>query len=673
LSDVLLVARRLTKPVDAIVTTSTPPEIRKTACNRDCPDACGIIATIQDGRVIRLQGDPDHPITQGFLCHRTSRFLERQYDPDRLTTPLVRQAGKLVPASWDQALDQIAKTMLRIRSEFGGEAIMHYRCGGSMGMMKHVSDYFFAAFGPATSKSGDICTGAGDAAQMKDFGQLDSHDLFDVLNSKTIVLWGKNPYVSQVHLLPILRKAKAQGTRIVLIDPIRHRTADLSDLYLQPKPGGDIALAFGVAKLLFERNQFDPAARQYCDHFDAFRALAESQSVEAWSEQAGLTAKDVVDFATEYAHGPTSILVGWGMQRRRHGSAAIRSIDALAAISGNLGIAGGGVSFYYSRRGAFDFSFADNVEKARTIPEPLLGPGILAASDPPIRMVWVTAANPVAMLPESKTVAKALESRELTVVVDSFLTDSASCADIVLPTTTMLEEDDLLGAYGHHWLIESRSVVAPPEGVLTDYEIVQQLAQRVGGMGEEFSDDVDTWKRRLLRRVADHGASLEDLRKGSVRNPLSQDILFADHRFPTPTGRVNLIHQIAPFPPAPPLERPLLLTSLSTEQSQGSQWVNGALNGPLTATVHPAAAVGFSDGEQATVESEIGKLTVRLKFDAQQRPDVLLIPKGGWLRNGHCSNALIPARLTDAGECAVYYDTPIRILKHDADPVNEHD
>lgn len=531
-----------------------------------------------------------------------------------------------------------------------------------MGIMKHVSDYFFAAFGPATVKSGDICTGAGDAAQLQDFGHLDSHDLFDVLNSKTIVLWGKNPYVSHVHLLPILKRAQARGARLVLIDPVRHRTADLADLYLQPRPGGDMALALGVAQLLFQRNQFDPAAADYCDHFAAFRAWAESQTIDHWCGEAGVAAADLEAFAAAYADGPSSILVGWGMQRRAQGSAAIRSIDALAAISGNLGIAGGGVSFYFSRRGAFDFSFAGDAAAPRTIPEPLLGPGILAATDPPIRMVWVTAANPVAMLPESKTVVKALESRQLTVVVDSFLTDSARCADIVLPTTTMLEEDDLMGAYGHHWLIESRPIVAPPEGVLSDYEIVQRLAGRVG-LGAPFSDDVDTWKRRLLRRVAEHGASLDELRKGSVRNPLTPDVLFADRKFPTPSGRVNLIHGITPAAVAPTRDRPLLLTSLSTEHSQGSQWVHGALDGPLTATVHPAAAAGFEEGEVVIVESEIGELAVRLKFDDRQRRDILLIPKGGWLSGGHCGNALIPAKLTDAGQCAVYYDTPVRLVK----------
>ena len=148
---------------------------KKTACNRDCGDACGIVATIEDGRVTRLQGDPDHPVTQGFLCHRTSRFLERQYDPDRITTPLVRKGDGFEPISWDEALERISQSMLRIREESGGAAILHYRCGGSMGLMKSVTDGCFEAFGPITIKSGDICTGAGDHAQNVDFGCIFSH------------------------------------------------------------------------------------------------------------------------------------------------------------------------------------------------------------------------------------------------------------------------------------------------------------------------------------------------------------------------------------------------------------------------------------------------------------------------------------------------------------------
>ena len=172
---------------------STPATQRtvKTACNRDCGDACSIVATVNDNRITRIAGDPDHPITKGFLCHRTSRFLERQYSPDRLSTPLVRTGNCFEPASWDSVLERISQSMLQFREESGPASIMHYRCGGSMGMMKLVTDYFFEKFGPVTTKTGDVCTGAGDSAQQLDFGTVDSHDIFDLLNMLSD--WGTCP------------------------------------------------------------------------------------------------------------------------------------------------------------------------------------------------------------------------------------------------------------------------------------------------------------------------------------------------------------------------------------------------------------------------------------------------------------------------------------------------
>jgi anaerobic selenocysteine-containing dehydrogenase len=340
----------------------------------------------------------------------------------------------------------------------------------------------------------------------------------------------------------------------------------------------------------------------------------------------------------------------------------VRVLDAVGALSGNLGIPGGGVSFYFKRRGAFDLSFLGGPEAApRAIPEPLLGPGILAASNPPIRMVWVAIGNPVAALPQSETVARALRSREMTVVVDSFLTDTARCATVVLPTTTMLEDDDLVGAYGHHYLGNLRPVVPPPEGVKTDYEIVQSLA-RLLGLAEEFEVDPRHWKRRLLNRVARHGASLERLEQGPVRNPLAPELLFADRRFPTPTGKVNLVHDVDPRPPRRTKKRPLLLMALSTVRAQCSQWPSREQHGPPVVTVHPEAAAGLEQGQIATLESKAGRLDVRVALDERQRRDVALMDKGGWLHRGRCANALVPARTTDAGGGAVYYDTPVRLL-----------
>jgi len=371
------------------------------------------------------------------------------------------------------------------------------------------------------------------------------------------------------------------------------------------------------------------------------------------------------EVAEIYAAGPSAILVGWGMQRKANGSATVRMLDALGAIAGNVGVSGGGVSFYFKRRGAFETSFSDaeGYEPPRRLEEPLLGRQILEAAEPAIRMVWVTAGNPVAMLPDSLTVKRALETRELTVVVDAFLTDTARAAHLVLPTTTMLEDDDLVGAYGHHWLGEVRPVVPPPDGVRTDYAIARALALRLG-LGDRFAADAETWKRRILGNVADKGASLEALRAGYVRNPLAPKVLFADRKFKTESGRINLIREADPEPARPTADRPLLLMAFSTEKAQSSQWAHpNGQDGPAVATLHPESAAGFADGAIARIESEVGTMDVRLKFDARQRRDVILMAKGGWLRDGRCANALIPAVSTDAGGGAVYYDTPVRIAR----------
>jgi anaerobic selenocysteine-containing dehydrogenase len=645
--------------------TDTSTHLR-TACNRDCPDVCGILATVRDGRVTRLQGDPDHPVTRGFLCHRTSRFLDRQYSPDRLTTPLMRDGDGFRPIGWDEALDRIARQMCAIRAESGPGAILHYRSGGSLGLMKHVTDALFERFGPVTLKSGDICSGAGDAAQLADFGVEDSHDLEDLRNARTILLWGKNPHVSSPHLVPLLRECRKAGARVVLVDPVHHQGVSSADLYLQPRPGGDVALGLGVARELFEAGAVDPTCEAYCLNLQVFRRTALGRSTAHWAELAGVRVDEVRALAQAYAQGPSAILVGWGTQRRGNGSAAVRVLDALGAISGNLGVAGGGVSFYFQRRGAFDLSFASGAA-ARRLPEALLGQAVLEARDPPVRAVWVTAGNPVAMLPDSRKVAEALQTRDLTVVVDAFLTDTARCAHFVLPTTTLLEEDDLVGSYGHAWLAEVRPVVARPEGVRSDYEIAGELAVRLGlPNAQEFRQPVEVWKRRLLSRVADHGAGLDQLRQGPVRHPLAPKILFEDRKFPTPSGKVELVTDLDPTPPQVTPQRPMLLMALSTERSQASQPAGAQEpQGPPVATVHPDAALGFDDGGLAQVVSDVGAMTVRLRFDPRQRRDVLAMAKGGSLGAGRCPNALVPARQTDCGGGAVYYDTPVALLPVD--------
>jgi len=624
------------------------------------------MATVEDGRVIRLAGDPDHPVTRGFLCYRTQQFLKAQYSPDRLTSPLLRGAdGELHPIGWDHALDLCAERLTTIARESGPAAIFHYRSGGSLGLLKLLADRFFHAFGPVTVKRGDICYGAGAAAQAADFGHQESHDLFDLLSSRNILLWGKNTFVSSPHSIPVLKQARARGASLVLIDPVHHRTASICDAYHQVRPGGDFALAMAVAQTLFERGWIDPRAGEYCDHLEDLRALACARSIEAWCEVADLAPGVAHDLAHRLGPGgPTAILVGWGMGRRANGGAIVRALDALAAISGNLGRAGGGAAFFIQQRGAFDTQLLQPADPPppRTICEPRLGPELLALRDPPVRAVWVTAANPVAMLPESATTAEALRTREFVVVVDAFLTDTARLAHLVLPTTTLLEADDVLGAYGHHWLGVARPVVPPPPGVRSDLEILQGLAQRVG-LAEQLRGTAEEWKRRVIApKLGPHGLTLEALEASPPpRNPLVPPVLHADRRFATPTGKVALIHRAPPDPPAAPdPEYPLALITLATDRAQGSQWAVEPA-GPLVVTVHPEAARGLPDGATCRLESRHGSMIVSVRHDAQQRRDVALAPKGGHARTGRCVNALIGARLTDLGESAALHDERVRL------------
>ncbi len=637
-------------------------EERTTVCNRDCPDACAIVATVDGDRVIKLGGDRTHPVTRGFLCYRTNQYLQTQYSKERLKRPLVRKSGVLTEVSWDEALDFTAERLVQIRAESGPASILHYASGGSLGLLKKVVAHFFELFGPVTTKRGDICSGAGEAAQELDFGISDSSDLFDLLNAKEIVVWGKNLYTSSPHTLMVVKDAKARGTTVTLIDPVSQRTRDVADRFIQPRPGGDFAFAMAVALRLFEGGGIDEAAASYCDGLAAFESLVRSKSLACWCAEADVPLDDAAFLAERLAAAkPASILVGWGMARRQNGGAIVRALDALAAISGNIGVPGACVSYYFRRRAAFDTSFAAG-SAARTLSEPLLGEAILGAKEPPIRAVWITAGNPVAMLPDSHAVKRALESRDFVVVVDPFLTDTAKLATVVLPTTTLLEADDLLGAYGHHTLGVAKPVIAPPDGILSDVEIAHAIAQRVG-LGEALAGSARDWKAKMVSgRLKAHGVSLDDLERAPLRNPMAPPVLFAGRKFPTPSGRVNLMTAAAAPPPAVSDAFPMLLASLSTPRSQSSQWAAPPAL-PLEVVVHPERSAGLKDGELGVLSSALGSMPVRVRLDERQRRDVALLPKGGHLSDGAAANALIHAKLTDLGEGGALYDEPVRLSR----------
>ncbi|MBX3166835.1 MAG: molybdopterin-dependent oxidoreductase [Candidatus Eremiobacteraeota bacterium] len=632
---------------------------RQTTCSRDCPDTCSLVVEVNEqGRAVKLRGSAQDPVTQGFLCERTSRFLDRQYASDRFTRPMWRphKGAPLEPVSWDFALDRVAAKMLQCRAESGPSSLLHYRSGGSLGLLKQLSDLLFEKFGPVTIKRGDICSGAGEAAQEADFGVCDSHDHLDLHNSRSVILWGKNVHTSAPHLLPLLVQLKQKGTRLIGIDPVRTRQASLVDHFIQPRPGGDFALAMAAVSRLLEKGlRRDPA--EFCDHYPEFLEMLNSR--DDWPEMAGVSPAEVEILAEALHQGPASIQLGWGMPRRRHGAALVRAVDALAAISGNLGLPGGGVSYYYRRRSAFDGLEIGGLDVApRSFSEPCLGREILQA-DPPVRFAWVTAGNPVSMLPDSQSVRRALSGLEMLVVVETHPTDTTDIADVVLPTRTLLEDEDLLGAYGNHYLRSSQPAVEAPGEVRHELWIWQELARRLQ-LSDVLEGTPRQWKERMMVRLRETGIGLEDLERGAVRNPYAGQVLFAGLKFPTPSGKMQLIHQ-APEAAAPDPEFPLQLAAFSTTKAQCSQWAV-SLSELSEARVHPETAGALPDGAEVSLETRRGRMTVRLRHDDRVHPSLVVLPKGRMLRQGGCVNQLIEARETDLGGGANYYEEPVRLV-----------
>ncbi len=638
----------------------------RTACTRDCPDACGLIVTVEDGRVTRLSGERDHPVTRGFLCYRVgTHYVARQNSTERITTPLVRDGDGFRAITWGEAIDVASHWIDRIRRESGAAALLHVQGGGSLGILKNLNKLFARSLG-ATETRGDVCDAAGAWANDADFGSADQNDVADLVNARGVILWGKNVTASSPHSTPFLTEARKAGAELILIDPLPHRSRKLVDRYVQTRPGGDGALALGVARVVLDEGWEDPDVARYSDDLDAYRALVRSRSVAAWADEADVPTATVVELARFFVEcAPVTTLVGWGMQRRVNGASQVRAINALHALSGNVGKSGAGASFTTPRRRPFDLdaitALAGRVP--RTVPIALLGRAIEEAVDPPIRGVLIDNGNPVATNAESETTRRALLSREFVMVIDNFLTDTARSASLVLPTTTMLEERDLVGSYGHHYVSATVPVVARPDGARSDLEIYQALADRLG-FGPALAGTPDQWIERFTTRIRAGGLTIDQLDAGAHRDPHAPRVAFEGRRFATATGRFRFL---ADYPTLPPrdAEYPLYLQALSTGRWQASQLTDQdeEREGPLAVHVHPDTALGLADGAEAILESKIAAIPVVVRHEPEYRRDTVYVPRARSVAKGLCVNLLIRARLTDHGDGCAYYDEGVRLRR----------
>jgi anaerobic selenocysteine-containing dehydrogenase len=553
------------------------------ACPHDCPDACGVLITVEDGRATKIQGDPEHPVTQGFLCAKVAKYLDRVYSPDRVLYPMRRVAAKGIAAgaastgatqtwrriSWDEALDEIVTRFRAIIAEFGSEAILPYSYGGTLGALNggSMDRRFFRRLG-ASELERTICSAAGEAGLESVMGVKLGTEPEQFIHSRYIIAWASNIHGNNVHLWPFIEEARRKGAKLVVIDPYRTRTAACADWYIPINPGTDGALALAMMHVIVGEGLHDADyVAKYTLGFEELCEKVKAYPPERAAQWTGISAEDIRELAREYATvRPSVIRLNYGVQRSENGGTATRAISMLPCIIGSLKEAGGGI--HLSTSGAFDLNKdalrrpdlrpEGNQRAPRVVNMVRLGEALNTLSDPPLNALFVYNSNPAAVCPNHNEVVRGLKRTDLfTVVHEQFFTDTTDYADIVLPATTFFEHKDLLAAYGHYYLQVSEQAIAPLGECRANVEVFRALAERMGFKDECFGESIDEMIDGALssRNPWLNGISRERLEQerqvrlnfsgqwsvASGQSETSEAFLpFAHGNFRTPSGKAEL-------------------------------------------------------------------------------------------------------------------------------------
>jgi anaerobic selenocysteine-containing dehydrogenase len=649
------------------------------ACPLDCPDTCGIITEVQDGRAVQVRGDPDNPVTRGWLCAKVRPYLDHVYHPDRLLYPLRRSGlkggGRWERISWDDAIGEIAARWKSIIAQSGAAAILPYSYSGTLGLVQMIvsSARLWNRLG-ASQLERSICGAAAEMAVEATIGRRWTPPYADVLNSRLVLIWGHNPVCTAPHFMPFLRQAQHAGCQVVVIDPHRTRTARGADWHLAPRPGTDGILAMGLGHVFVAEQLHDESwLRRHTIGWPLLRQQLEEFPPERVAQDTGLNEEDIVRLARLYAgRRPSLIKIADGINRNRNGGQNVRAICALPALTGQYGVRGGGLAYSASDYVKWD---AEAVHHWRDCPPPArrvnmnrLGAALTGEiTDPPIRSLYVFGANPAASSPNAGRIVEGLRRDDLfTVVHELFLTDTADYADIVLPATSQLEQTDLHKAYGTSLLTYNAPALQPRGECKSDWDVMRLLAKALGFDDPWLRQSADEVIEEVLAATAERlpplrGISLGFLREqGAVPVHLDDPVPFVDGRFPTPSGKVELYSQtladagLDPLPgrfaggeddggvTAGDLDRSadeaLQLLTAAAHHFVSSSFANHPVllknAGPPIVEIHPedAARRHIETGDMVHVYNGRGSCRLRAVVTDAVRVGVVVSPKGRWAK-----------------------------------------
>jgi anaerobic selenocysteine-containing dehydrogenase len=667
---------------------------RLSVCPLDCPDTCSLRVTVEDGRIVAIRGSRANPYTAGVLCAKVpDAYPKFVHGEGRIGTPL-RRAGQRGEArferiSWEAALDAIHQRFTEIIAAHGPQAILPLNYAGPHGFLAGGSMdlRFFHRLGASLLDRKPLCGGIRTEAWVGTFGPVPGIRPEQAEHSRLVVVWGNNVTWSNLHLMPVINRARQQGAKLVVVDPRRTKIAQQADLHVALRPGTDVVLAWAVAAELERRGAIDRAfVERHVEGSEEYLARARRYPPAEAARLCGVPESQIRTLAEWYATiSPAAISVGNGLERNQNGGSGIRAIFALPALAGKFGVPGGGLV----NGAAFAFPKTPARLQRPDLAPPgtrtlnivdvgghLLDPGLA----PPIKALFIYNHNPVVAHPDQNRLRRGLLRDDLFVVgSDVVMTDSMAYADIVLPAASHFEHADLYAAYGHHWLQRAEPVIPPQAEALPNTEIFRRLAARFG-----FTDAVFTASDAELmdEAVEPAEARLQGLRPSRIPTERAvamaaggEDFLLFKNVFPaTKSGKVELASPYlerkyrARLPRFLPVESryPLALLSPASDRRITSTFggVNGDAPPPLEMHPDDARARGLADGDVVRVWNDLGDVRLPLRVTDAVRPGVVSSLKGAWLRtsdNGQTVTALVPGHHADIAEGACFNDTRVEV------------
>jgi len=695
---------------------SGPKEIYAT-CPHDCPDSCAMVATVENGRVVGVRGRREHPFTRGTLCVKVKNYEDRVHSPDRVLHPMRRVGakgeGRFERITWKEALETIHDRFSGIIDDFGAEAILPCSYIGQQGFVHGLNsgDAFFNRLG-ATIMERTLCASAANSASVMTTGVSGGVDPLSFVHSKFILIWGCNTISTHMHQWPMIAEAQRDGAKVVVVDPIRSRTAAKADWHVQIRPGTDAALALGMMNVIITEELIDADyVEKYTVGFDALKERAAQYPPERVAEITGLPLDDIRRLGREYATTqPSVIRVGVAVERHKSGGQTVRALASLPALVGAWRHVGGGVLQSAARslpsRGD-QISRPDFIRPGtRVINQIEMGAALTGELDPPIKALFVYNCNPMVTVPDQKAIARGLMRDDLFVVVsEQFQTDTADYADILLPASTQLEQFELVYSWGQFFLGLSEPAIPPLAESIPNAEMFRRLAATFGfnepyfrRSDEEIAYDAIDWDHPALDGIDMDLLKREGYARLNVGDPDTR-LPHAEGNFPTPSGKCEFVSSRAaegnlvlprlrqgyeegmpagdvdPLPDYVPADvddprHPLILISPKSHaflnSCYGNLEVQQKAAGDPTALMHPvdAKARGISEGDRINVFNDLATIEVGARISEDTAPGIVVVPLGYWRKSdgvGIGVNALNPAALTDIGQGPALTDTRVEV------------